>query len=309
MRALLLITLAACAPSDPADPVDTDTGGLPASYILPDAAAYPESVAFQPDERAFYLGSLEGGAVNRLDADGTFAPYFTPEPGWMTLGVKVNPDTGHVWVCAIADQGTDQVRSELWVFDTIVGTQATLPLGDGAGPINCNDLAFDGQDAYVTDRESGKILVASIADGSGQVWLEDDLLAPQLIGQNGIVTTPDRKLLVMKYAPAKLLRVSIDDPTDLSEVTIGGDALPNLPNGFDGATWDGDTLVIAANAALVELTSTDGWATATAVVSTPAAPIAAVTMAEGERYGLKGEVVPWVLGLEVSLPFELFRLE
>ena len=307
MRALLLITLAACAPSDPADPADT--GGLPASYTLPDAAAYPESVAFQPDERAFYLGSLDGGAVNRLDADGTFAPYFTPEPGWMTLGVKVNPDTSDLWVCAIADQGTDQVRSELWVFDTVVGTRATLPLGDGAGPINCNDIAFDGEDAYVTDRESGKLLVASIADGSGQVWLEDDLLVPQLIGQNGIVTTPDRKLLVMKYAAAKLLRVTIDDPGDLAEVTIGGDALPGLPNGFDGATWDGDTLVVAANSALVELTSTDGWATATAVVSTPAAPIAAVTMAEGERYGLKGEVVPWVLGLDVSLPFELFRLE
>jgi hypothetical protein len=37
--------------------------------------------------------------------------------------------------------------------------------------------------------------------------------------------------------------------------------------------------------------------------------IAAVTVAEDQVYGLKGEVVPWVLGLEPELPFQILRFE
>lgn len=302
----LFLALAACAGSDDAEPTDADA--LLATYTLSDTMGVPESVGFHAEKRAFYVGSLENGTVTRIDADGTETVIFTPDAPWMTLGVKVHPTTGDVWVCAVQDAGEETATSELWVFDADE-SPTVLPLGDGTRPHNCNDIAFDGDDAYVTDRESAVVLKASLAAGSGTIFVDDPLLEPGLIGQNGVLVTADRDLLVAKYGPAQLVKIPLDDPSASSLVPISGDALPTLPSGFDGAMWDGETAVIAGNEALIELTSSDGWATATSVVTEPPKAIAAVVMAEGRRYGLKGEVVPWVLGLEPELPFELYDLD
>jgi sugar lactone lactonase YvrE len=300
---LFLVGCAATNAEDAARPA-----ALLDTYVLSDAIGVPESVGFHDEQRSFYLGSLENGTVTRVDADGAETLLFTPDGAWLTLGVKVHPGTGDAWVCAVRDAGEPTATSELWVFADD-GARTTLPLGDGARPHNCNDLAFDGDDTYITDRESGVVLRASLADGSGTIFAEHPLLEPSIIAQNGALITSGGDLLITKYAPAQLVRVPLDDPGSASLVTVDGDPLPSLPNGFDGAMWDGDTAVIAANDALVELTSADGWATATAVVTAPRHPIAAVVMAEGRRFGLKGEVVPWVLGLEPELPFELYDLD
>jgi hypothetical protein len=72
--------------------------------------------------------------------------------------------------------------------------------------------------------------------------------------------------------------------------------------------WLGEELIVAANSKVFRLNSEDSWQSATSTALSPAEPVASVTVAEGKVYGLKGEVVPWVLGQEVELPFAIFDL-
>jgi sugar lactone lactonase YvrE len=272
-------------------------------YVLPDSVGHPESVAFHAEERAFFLGSLVTGAVFRLDASGDLSTLFTPEAGWMTLGVKVAPG-GEVAVCAVADAGLPEARAELWVFDLSTPEPVRVPLL--GVPANCNDLAFEGDSVYLTDREAGVIHRTSLA-GPAEVWFTHPALEPELIGMNGIVVT-DGALLVSKYMPATLLRIPLDDPDALTTLAVPDGTFGAVPDGPDGFAWDGEDLLIAANRVVARLSSTDGWRSAEAVTVTPEAAVAAATLAEGRAYGLKGEVVPWVLGAEPALPFELFVL-
>lgn len=302
MIRVLPFLLLACAPTKDEEEIPP----LADRFEIPESVGVPESVAFHAGRRVFYVGSLESGTVNRIGPDGVVSTVFTPDAPWMTLGVKVHPDTGDVWVCAVKDAGTEDAASEVWIFDEAEDRLA-IPLGDGTRPHNCNDIAFDGDRAYLTDREAGLVLTVTADDARGDIFVEDPRLEPGTIGWNGIVVTPNRELLIGQYAAPTLVRIPIDAPSEMSAVSLSGD-LPTLPNGFDGAMWDGDTLVIAGNTEVFEVTSTDGWATAVVAADGLDEGIAAVTLAEGARYGLKGEVVPWVLGLEPELPFALYKL-
>lgn len=280
---------------------------LASEYVLDGDDLFPEGIAWSDAEGAFFVGSLTQGSIVRIDTDGTQTEVFRPASGtWMTLGMKIDPTTGDLVVCAIEDYGTDAPQSELQRFAVADGTLLdTVPLAAGAV---CNDVAIraDGT-VYLTEREGPRLWQVP-PGGSAEVLVEDPRLEPDVIGMNGIVLPDDDTLLVGKYAPAMLLRISLADPTDIVEVPVSGDGLGSLPDGADGMILDGGTLLVAANSTWFSVDTTDAWTTATSTAHTPAHAIAAVTVAEGRRFGLKGEVVPYVIGLEVSLPFIILEL-
>ncbi len=287
-----------------------DGAALLDHYTLSGDTMFPESIAFHAGQRAFFVGSLETGVVTRIEADGTQSALYSPEAGWMSLGLKVDPSAGDVWVCATYHYGEPDVTSSLWVLDPESGALLhNHDLGAVAPGAVCNDLTFSPTgDVYITDRE-GPNLYRVQSNSTVELWLTDPALSPVAIGQNGVAWTPEGDLLVGKYAPPELLRISTGESPTIEAVTVSGDGLGSIPDGPDGFAWQGDTLVIAANAQAFSLSSTDGWVTASSSLVVPEAPIAAVTVAEGRVYGLKGEVVPWVLGQEVELPFAFFDLE
>ncbi|MEZ4318509.1 MAG: hypothetical protein R3F61_13435 [Myxococcota bacterium] len=301
MRALFLV-LVACA----GDPATLPVEPLLSDYVLSDAVDYPEGMAFRADERAFYVGSLGHGGITRVDADGTETLVFAPdEDGWATLGLKIHPDTGDVLACAVRDPSTPDAVSELWVLDPATAAVQAFPLA--GAPANCNDVVAVGDQVYLTDREAPRLHRVDLATGTASVFLEHAELTPQIIGNNGIVHA-DGALLVGQYAPARLLRVPLDAPETVEEVVLTGDSIGSLPNGADGITWQDDTLVIAANRRLARLTSDDGWQTATVAATDLDVGVAAVTVAEDRRYGLKGEVVAFVLGTPTDRPFRILEL-
>ncbi|MCB9763260.1 MAG: SMP-30/gluconolactonase/LRE family protein [Alphaproteobacteria bacterium] len=297
MTLLLALACTAKTPDDSGGPA-----ALADAYTLSDEGLFPEGVAFHEGERAFFMGSLEGGAITRLDADGAETVIFEPDPGWMSLGMKIAPGTDTLVVCAIQGYGTEDVHAALWRFDVTTGARTSeVDLGAGS---NCNDVAIDAAGTtWVTDRESPNLYRVP-AGGAAELWATDEALGSTLIGLNGAVLT-DTHLLVGIYAPATVLRVALADPTDIQEVAVTGDDLGSLPDGLDGITWFGDTMVIAGNSRVLELRSDDGWASATCTATEQEVAFAAVTVAEGRVYGLKGEIVPYVLGMDVDLPFEL----
>lgn len=303
MRWSSLVVLVGCASTVEPEPNDAP---LLATYTLDDDVGYPEGIAFHAASRSFFVGSLAHGGITRVTADGTSSRFFTPSgEGWMSLGMKVHADSGHLLVCAIQDADTASARSELWVFDPSSGARDAYPLADA--PNDCNDVVGHGEHAYLTDRESRRVHRVTFGDSSA-VWFEHPTLEPGLIGNNGIVITDDDVLIIGQYAPAKLLRVPLASPDQIAEITLSGDPIGSIPNGADGITWVGDALAIAANQRLLRVESDDGWHSATVSARTPPAPIAAVTVAEDQLYGLKGEVVPFVLGLPADLPFEIVAI-
>lgn len=298
---LALLSLLAC----------TDKGGddtaapLADVYTLSSQDQFPEGVAFHPGQRAFFMGSLTHGAITRLEADGTESVVLTPEAGWWTLGLKVAGDT--LWACAVFRYGEEDTTSALWGLDVASGARVVdVDLGAALAGANCNDVAIHDGFVYLTDREHAALYRVPEGGGEPTLWRQDAALEPGLIGSNGVVVTPGGDaLLVGKYAPPELLRVPLDTAAPVIPVALSGADVGSLPDGFDGITWFGDDLAIAGNRNALRLTSDDDWASATVATMDAGAAIAAVTEAEGRLYGLKGEVVPFVLGTEVDLPFEL----
>ncbi len=285
-----------------------DTVELADRYELTGDTLFPEGLAWSTSQSAFYLGSLTAGSIVRLDPDGTQTELYRPASGtWMTLGMKVDEGTDSLLVCAIENYGTDAPQSVLQVFGLADGSlRRSVPLDPGAV---CNDVVSVQGRVLITEREGGRIWRVDPDDTAAQVHLEDPMLDPEIIGLNGIVAPSPDFVVVGKYAPGRLLRVDVGDAPTVREITVSGDGLGSLPDGPDGIAMVHGDLVIAANETVFTVSSDDDWQTATSRAHVPPEAVAAVTLAGDRVFGLKGEVVPYVLGAEVSLPFAVVALD
>ena len=305
MSVLWLLLASGCT-SESLDSGASDDVTLLDVYDLSNDVGFPEGLAWHPEAQAFFIGSIEHGGLTRVEPDGAeHAITAVQEEGWMSLGVRAHAD--EVLVCAVKGAGTESSRSELWRLD--VGSEAVVRVPLQTSPADCNDLVVVGAFAYLTDRESGRIHRVDLNTNTSEIWLESETLKPGLIGNNGIVATQGGALVVGQYSPARLVRVPLDTPEQAAEVVLSGDSLGTLPNGPDGVTWSGADLVFVANDVIATVSSTDDFATADVRSDDTPVGLAAITSAQGQLFGLKGEVVPFVLGSTVDLPFQILAVE
>lgn len=298
----MLFLMLACTDS----PMDSAAPELAQSYTLSAEVDFPEGLAWHPEQRAFYISSLGHGGLTRVDLDGAERRVYQPEgEGWTSLGGKLGED-GSLYFCGVLNPSTEQAASELWIHDPATEVTTVVPL---QGVSNCNDVAIDGRQVFLTDRESARLHRVDLDTLESEVYLEHELLEPGLIGNNGLVLTTDGALILGQYSPPKLIRIPLENREDLSEIPLDGDEIGSLPDGADGIAWFKGELVIAANKRIAVVSTTDAWQSGSVRAKDLEVGIAAVTVAEGQVYGLKGEVVPWVLGLEAELPFQILRME
>ena len=287
-------------------PVDTAALELAESYTLSADVDFPEGLAWHPEQRAFYISSLGHGGLTRVDLDGTETRVYQPAgENWTSLGGKLGED-GSLYFCGVQDASTEQAAGELWIHDPVTEATTTVAL---QGVANCNDVAIDGRQVFLSDRESARMHRVDLDTMESEIYLEDPLMEPGLIGNNGLVLTTDGALILGQYSPPKLIRIPLENREAMAEIPLDGDEIGSLPDGADGIAWFEGELVIAANKRVAVVSSTDNWQSGTVRAEDLDVGIAAVTVAEGQVYGLKGEVVPWVLGLEAELPFQILRLE
>ncbi|WP_332699687.1 hypothetical protein [Devosia sp.] len=234
--------------------------------------AYPESFTFSAKQDAFLLGSVTQGVVAKVDMAGTYTPFIIDDRLVSTVGLLVDDANNTLWVTnsdpgvgtrtAAPTQGT---LAAIATYNATTGEpQAYFDLGAlSEGTHFANDIVLDAVgNAYVTD-SFAPLIYKIDADGQASIFAQSPLFfTEQGFNLNGIAVHADGYLLVGKYNSGELFRVSIADPTDIQSVE-----LPEALIGADGIHLvDGEHLLVVQNLGVdraVELTSTDGWQTAT----------------------------------------------
>lgn len=293
---------------------DTTTGGtsLLDEYLLEGDDMFPEGVAFDPTARAFYVGSLTEAGITRVDADGTQSVFIPSGPTMLSCaGMKVDDAARRLWVCGSDDAGSSHVY--VYGLDDAALLE-TFDLAQLVDTASCNDLALDGEGAaYVTDPPSSAIHRLAVG-GDASVWATDPLFGPELmeLGLNGIAVTPDgAAVIVTKFISKQLLRVSMDDPTQIVAVDLSGEdfAGGSLIAGPDGIVFEGDTLYVVFDDVVAEVVPNQDWTTgAVSILMPPTKGLSTATVAEGEVYAVKSEVTAYALGSAPELPFRIVRM-
>lgn len=306
----------AAASTDGGTSTTGPSGDLLDVYDLKGDTLFPEGVTFDPVDRAFYVGSLGDGSLQRVDValEGEQSVFASPTDGeWSTAGIKVDADTRRLWACT--SQTGAAKRNEVWVYD--LGSAELLEaidLSAIADEASCNDLAIgpDGR-AYVSDPVLGAVHRLELG-GTPELWATASNFAPEIpgLGLNGLAITPDESALVLaKYLPPTLFRIELDDPAAITKVVLSGEFFQGgtATAGADGIIFLDDALYVVFDDVIKRVDFEPGGAAGVVSdVESPTDGLSTATVAEGELYVVKSEVNDFVLGQAPDLPFQILRI-
>jgi sugar lactone lactonase YvrE len=303
----LSAVIAACGSSSDLD-IKFPPIALPERYVLESDNSVPEGVAFDPTERMFYATSLQGGSIVRLDPLERETVFRAADNRARLVGAKIDNAARRLWVCA---QQVDGLDNRVWVFDLDSGDLALeFLLGALATNGSCNDLVLDSTGvAFVTDPTGPYLYRLDPATGTGSVFASDprlDDVSGVGLGMNGIALTPDGSaLLVGKFIPASLLRVSLADPGDIAVISLTGDTLPSP----DGLAVLGDDLYAVSGDSVSRVRLAADSLSGDVVNVKQISGLSTAAVAEGQLYVIKSDVLNFVFNQPLDLPFEIFRVD
>lgn len=270
----IMLGVAACNTID----AEFNTDVYPKRIAFTADRQYPEGIAYAPTLERFLISSVTQGKVGAVDLSGRYSDLLTDSKLISGTGVKVRE--GKVYVCnadlGISDKSTAQTvhkTAGLLIFDLAtrqlirhVRLDSLRPTVPNARYL-ANDLAFDDAgNAYVTDSYA-PVIYKVTPDYEASVLKDDPLFAddPQQLGRqqinlNGIVYHPDKFLLVVKSSTGELFRVDLVNIGKVDQVT--GVVLP----GGDGMVLANNNLyVVNGQNKVSQVSSSDGWKTASIV--------------------------------------------
>ena len=214
--------------------------GATVAFTVTEKDLVPESIAYDPVEKAFYVSSLWKRKIVRVMPAGPGAPAVTSdfvgegEDGLdAVLGMKVDGVRRRLWAVSAAEPEmkgfTPETygRSALYEYDLVSKTlvrKITLP---GTFTHLFNDLVIDAAgNVYVTDTESGEVHVLKAGDGALKT------LVPKgpFVAPNGIALSTDGKHLYVADVAQGLFHV---DPAT-GEVQPVDQPAGLFPAGLDG---------------------------------------------------------------------------
>ncbi len=269
-------------------------------YVLSSSDSVPEGVAFDPQERAFYAGSLNGGSITKVSADGKES-IFRPADGSALVGLKVDVKRRRLWACA-----TDAV----WAFELLDGTRShEIPLSAAADGARCNDLVVDEDDGkvYVTDPGLPNIYSVDRADVVS-VYATNPAFSAGSLGLNGITFSADGSaLLAGLFIRGQLFHIPMANPAEIKEVALTGEAFASP----DGLVMLEAALYAVSNNELKKVTFEDASSLKGKVTLQAFAEggLSTGTAAEGELYAIRSGTFNYVTKQPLSLPFKIVRID
>ena len=259
-RAIALASLAAFAACDsPATAPNTPSaastasaakgpngngGALPAQYVIPGSAVFPEGIAYDQRTQTVFVSSTTNGAIFRGDAgDETLTPFLAGGADGRTTAIGLDvDDEGHQWIAGGA-------TGFVWVNDAASGALIAR-VSSGSSPTFINDIAVDRNGVgYITDSMS-PVIYRVVPNGAGGYTLERWLpLAGTPIvyttgfNLNGIVVSPNgRYLYVLQTNTGRLFQIEIATK-EIVQLDTGGALFPN----GDGLWLHANSLYVLQN--------------------------------------------------------------
>ena len=249
--------------------VAAPTPELPANISIGSPGLIPEGIEYDTKNNRFLVGSISQGTVFVVGNDGTLTPFIQDPELKSSVGLEVDEERNRLLVAnsdAAAFGGQVPGHAKLGIYNLDTGERiAMVDLGalgpEGAKAHFANDIAVgnDGS-VYVTDSLARAVFKVA-PDNTPSVFMPNTFANLEQHMLNGIVYHPSGYLLIGESVAGKILAVSENDPTDISEVT-----LPEPVTGVDGMVWaaNGDLLVVRndKSRSVVALRTEDDWASA-----------------------------------------------
>jgi hypothetical protein len=251
--------------------------------VLPEGVKFPEGITANPRNGDIYVGTFEGGAVNKLlrfDRRGRLEATrnFGPAP---LLGLEFDRHNKKVYVTVVGDFGGSESRIQrisanfnggTAIEDVAIipavgaptprtvgnpdGSSDTIMFGSGARVPNAMVLNRHGNELYISDSFQGAIFKISNLPGCAPVCnvekiSHDPLLATAgfpPFGANGLALSRDEKtLFIANTGDDRILKLDLTKlPLSTDAVTIFAESI----NGADGLARDRrGRLWVAANQA------------------------------------------------------------
>lgn len=231
---------------------------FPDTIHLPDGF-FPEGIAI--DSRAAYVGSLNDGAIQRLDLRSGTATEFAASPGPNKISVGMDVDRhGRLWVAGGGSGFFPGVEAGFRVYDTETGDLlADVPLPTSGF---VNDVIVTKTAAWFTDSFVSTLIRVPIgSDGAigtpELVALEGEWAPGPSINANGIVATPNGKHLIVAQVEAPeggtAAYYGVPADGDATAVAATRIELDTTVAGADGLVLVGRTLYSVSSAGVTEI--------------------------------------------------------
>lgn len=207
------------------------------AFFLGEKDLLPESVAYDPKDGSFYVGSTWKGKIVRVDAKGHASDFVASRQDglWQVIGMKVHATRRILWACSFDGEGlegwqkTDSNASGVFAFNLDTGKLIRKWVLDVPGEQHgFNDLVVTrGNDVYATHMfKESAIYRITQKDQKLEVFAKPEGLRDV----NGITITPDERTLYVAGADG-LVAIDIATaksrpvPAPESEKTGGIDGL------------------------------------------------------------------------------------
>ncbi|MCI0390862.1 MAG: SMP-30/gluconolactonase/LRE family protein, partial [Acidobacteria bacterium] len=200
------------------------------AFTIPEKDLLPESVAYDPVEQAFYVGSTRKGKIVKVDKQGKITDFFAPRQDglWMVIGIKIDVARRVLWVNSsygdnlIGYQKRDGSPAGVFKFDLRNGKLIKKYLLDKPGETHfCNDLAINERgDVFVSHmfRESAIYRITAERDELELFAKPDNFTEP-----NGLALSADGRTLfvatdegVSAIDVTSKARYQLTEPADVS---------------------------------------------------------------------------------------------
>ncbi|HJT80653.1 MAG TPA: SMP-30/gluconolactonase/LRE family protein, partial [Chthoniobacterales bacterium] len=213
---------------------EAKTPDSPVAFRLKDPKLIPEGIAYDPNGKRFFIGSVAQRKIIETDAKGNARDWSSPADKLETvLGLAVDTRRGNLFAVTtngFEDSAKTERRNAVLRYDLKTGRLEDR--SDVADAMQLNDLAIapDGT-VYVTDSASGSLFRKKPEEAAFSKFGETGALR----GANGIAMSDDGLLYVTLSTGIARVDTSNGAPTRLPQPDTV------VTGGIDGLYWhDGD---------------------------------------------------------------------
>jgi len=177
------------------------------AFYLEEKDLLPESIAYDPKDRSFYIGSTRKGKIVRVDEHGTATDFEKPRQDglWMVIGMKIHPTRRILWACSYDGENLEGYKpgdtraAGVFAFNLDTGKLVRKWVLDQPGEVHAfNDIVLTrSNDAYITHMFDDAAIYR-ISDKTQE--LEVFAHPVGLKDPNGITMTPNETTLFVAGA-------------------------------------------------------------------------------------------------------------